>query len=603
MFYFFTAVLVILFAAFSYLRNTWPEVSYSELLFHLKTSFDGTDPQMIYSALLQYALPAVIAIIVIFFIMHIIKIKNKGIYRIISSGLLIVLLLANAISVYSFNSKTRVISDFIADVFDLNKSDFIEKEYVDPSTVSIKFPEQKRNLIYIYLESMEVSFSDTTNGGAFSDNYIPKLTELAETYEDFSGEDDILEGGISLPGTNWTTAALFAETSGLPLDLPVHEGSITNPEQFFPTITTMGDILEAEGYKNVVEMGSSAGFGGLSAYYKGHGNYEIHDYDYAIEKGLIPADYYVAWGYEDEKLFDFAKKEITDLANSDAPFNYTMFTMDTHATDGYACRLCGNEFGDNQYGNVLSCSDRQVTAFVDWIQQQDFYDNTTIVISGDHPTMAAEFASNIPGDYQRKTYTCIINAIPSTTDTKHKEFSTLDLFPTILAALGVEMSSDRLGCGTNLYSTNQTIIEEFGKDVCVQEFSKNSSFVESLINNTVNEDSMKTAQENSYLEVAEEEDGGTRFRLVQADTISYMNIRELKLIVHDHTTGQDFEYELEREVARSGWKGVNHSDFPFANIQNVDCEIYISVDDFDNYLFKKVPADELGMWDLRWDFD
>ncbi|SHJ49263.1 sulfatase-like hydrolase/transferase [Pseudobutyrivibrio xylanivorans] len=603
MFYFLTAILVILFAAFSYLRNTWPEVSYSELLFHLKTSFDGTDPQMIYSALLHYAFPAVIAIVVIFIIMHIIKIKHRKLYRIIATAIVFVLFVSNAVSVYSFNKKTRVFSDFISDVLDTNKSDFIGKEYVDPSTVSIKFPETKRNLIYIYLESMEVSFSDVSNGGAFSDNYIPNLTELAKKYEDFSGNDDSLEGGVSLPGTNWTTAALFAETSGLPLDLPVHEGSITNPEQFFPTITTMGDILEKEGYKNVVEMGSSAGFGGLSAYYKGHGNYDIHDYDYAIANGLIPEDYYVAWGYEDEKLFEFAKSEITDLAKSGQPFNYTMFTMDTHATDGYACRLCGNEFGDNQYANVLTCSDRQVTAFVDWIQQQDFYNNTTIVISGDHPTMAAQFASNIPEDYQRKTYTCIINAIPVSEDNTHKEFSTLDLFPTILAALGAEMSSDRLGCGTNLYSPKQTIIEEFGKEYCITEFSKNSSFVESLINNTVDEDVMKFAQDNAYLEVAEEEDGGTRFRLVQADSLNYTKIRELKLIVHDHTTNQDFEYELEREVARSGWKGVNHSDFPFANIQNVDCEIYISIDDFDNYLFKKVPADELGMWDLRWDFD
>ncbi|MBR4706922.1 MAG: sulfatase-like hydrolase/transferase [Pseudobutyrivibrio sp.] len=599
--YIFIAILVIVFASFSYLRNTWPEVSYAELLFHLKTSFDGTDPAMIYSALLQYALPAVIAIVVIFVALYFIKKHNRKFYKIVALAVLAVLLVSDAVSVWHFNSKTHVITDFCRAVLKSNQSDFIENNYVDPGTVTIQFPEQKRNLIYIYLESMEMTFADEANGGAFKDNYIPNLTKLSKENEDFAGADSALNGGLSLPGTNWTTAALFAETSGIPLDLPVHEGTITNPEQFFPGLVTMGDILKDEGYTNIVEMGSSAGFGGLSAYYKGHGDYEIHDYDYALKEGLIPSDYHEFWGYEDEKLFEFAKKEITDLAKAGQPFNYTMFTMDTHAQDGYVCHLCDNKYGDNQYANVIACSDKQVVDFVKWIQSQDFYENTTIVISGDHPSMDADFCENI-GDYQRRTYTCIVNSAITSKVENHREFATIDLFPTILASLGVEMSSDRLGCGTNLYGTKQTIVEEFGKDTCFSEFSLGSSFVESFIKFEVDEETMKTAQEGSYLEVADE-NGGTRFRLIQADKISGLNIRELKLKVHDNTTGQDYEYDMEVEIARSGWHGIVHSDFPFANINNVECEVYISVDSYDNYLFKKVTSEELGMWDVRWDFE
>ena len=46
-----------------------------------------------------------------------------------------------------------------------NKS-FIEEYYVDPSDVTITFPEQKRNLLMIYLESTEVTFSSEEYGGA-----------------------------------------------------------------------------------------------------------------------------------------------------------------------------------------------------------------------------------------------------------------------------------------------------------------------------------------------------------------------------------------------------------------------------------------------------
>ena len=39
-----------------------------------------------------------------------------------------------------------------------------------------------------------------------------------------------------------------------------------------------------------------------------------------------------------------------------------------------------------QYLNVLACSSRRVKDFVDWIQEQDFYDNTIPAMRsfGDH---------------------------------------------------------------------------------------------------------------------------------------------------------------------------------------------------------------------------
>ena len=37
-----------------------------------------------------------------------------------------------------------------------------------------------------------------------------------------------------------------------------------------------------------------------------------------------------------------------------------------------------------QYKNVISCSSKRVYAFVQWLKQQDFYENTTIIIAGGH---------------------------------------------------------------------------------------------------------------------------------------------------------------------------------------------------------------------------
>ena len=86
-----------------------------------------------------------------------------------------------------------------------------------------------------------------------------------------------------------------------------------------------------------------------------------------------------------------AKEKLSEIGIKDEPFNFTMLTVDTHFEDGYVCEQCQNEFGDNRYANVMACSSRQVDAFVKWIQKQPFYENTTIIISGDHLTMDSDF--------------------------------------------------------------------------------------------------------------------------------------------------------------------------------------------------------------------
>ena len=63
-----------------------------------------------------------------------------------------------------------------------------------------------------------------------------------------------------------------------------------------------------------------------------------------------------------------------------------MLTVDTHFEDGYLSDSCKADYG-NQYSNVISCASDMIYNFVKWIQEQDFYENTTIVISGDHLTM------------------------------------------------------------------------------------------------------------------------------------------------------------------------------------------------------------------------
>ncbi|MBP3735413.1 MAG: sulfatase-like hydrolase/transferase, partial [Lachnospiraceae bacterium] len=374
---------VLLFFSARWFFATWSKVTVSEVIFHLATSLKGTSHSMLRQYALSCALPALLVLAVLLFVSFRTVLSGKKTRRVIMALMAVLLFFDIA---YLFNGLDA--GEYIRAQMD--RSVFVEQQYVDPKDVTLRFPEKKRNLIYIYLESMETTFADPENGGAFPKNVIPELTELAQENEDFSGESAALEGGYSMPGTDWTMGGMFAQTSGLPLLIPIDINAMSTQSVFFPGIVTLGDILHDNGYRQVLLLGSDAVFGGREVYFTSHGGYEMADYPYAIEQGWIPESYNVWWGYEDEKLFAFAKEMLLELSASDEPFNLTFLTTDTHFEDGYICRLCGDEFGDNQYANAYACSSRQVTEFVRWVQEQDFYEDTTIVLCGDHPTMDAD---------------------------------------------------------------------------------------------------------------------------------------------------------------------------------------------------------------------
>ena len=355
----------------------------------------------------------------------------------------------------------------------LEESSFYKENYVNPNDVKITFPNKKRNLIYIYLESMENSALSKDNGGTVEKSYISKLENLALNNLNFSHTDKI-GGAYQVNNSEWTIAAMISHTSGTTLNTynitGNHNGNYT---KFLPGVTSIGDILSKEGYINYLMLGSDSVYGGRKKYFKQHGFYNIFDYNTAIEKQKIK-DYYVWWGYEDKKLFEYAKEELLKLSDGEQPFNFTMLTVDTHFMDGYLDESCDTPF-DSRYANVFNCSSNMVYDFVSWIKEQDFYENTTIVLVGDHLTMQSDIFE-LEDDYQRTIFNTFINSSIDTKYNKNRDFSTLDLFPTTLASLGVEIEGDRLGLGTNLFSGKETLIEKYGLDYVNKEVLKNSSY-------------------------------------------------------------------------------------------------------------------------------
>lgn len=471
----------------NWVLDTWGLLSIDEIIFHLKVLLDGTNSDVVLDGI-NACVP--LAVLVLFLsIFLIIGLRNKHGKCMIALFLVAVIACGSAgRAAYEVYDELDV-KEYL--VSQKKESHFIEQNYVDPRTTKITFPEQKRNLIYIYLESMESTFASKGDGGGLDFNCILELTTLAEENTNFS-DSDKLGGGYPAYGGTWTMAGIFSQTSGIPIKNSEQtddvNATLAEQSSFSSQARNLEDILADEGYNQCFMIGSDATFGGRRAYFESHGKgqTEICDYNTAKENGQIPEDYYVWWGYEDQKLFANAQEKLTELSSKDEPFNFTMLTVDTHFEDGYVCEQCQNEFGDNQYANVMACSSRQVDAFVKWIQQQPFYENTTIVISGDHLTMDSDFCNDVSEDYERSVYNVFIN-LPEGLDTSFekthsREFATLDMFPTTLAAMGVTIEGDRLALGVNLFSDEQTLTEQYGRKGLDKELMKKSKFYDMLIN-------------------------------------------------------------------------------------------------------------------------
>ena len=405
------------------------------------------------------------------------KIKLKNQERSIRASIVALVVIVAVSSINVVNAAQAVsLFDYIDS--QINKSTIYEDYYVNPANVAITFPEQKRNLIYIVLESMESTYTSTANGGVFDESLIPNLEKIQQENLSFS-TNDLNAGEYTVGGTDFTVGSLVAQSAGIPLTLPIDGNSYTGYGTFLPGAYALGDVLEANGYNQVFMCGSDADFGGRSSYYTTHGNYEIDDYDYAIERGWIPEDYHVFWGYEDTKLIDFSKIRLTELASDGEPFNFTMLTVNTHSPEGWVEDGCQDLY-DEQYSNVIHYSDQQVSEFLAWIQQQDFYDNTTIIIKGDHESMSSKYLSDLDG-YTRTPYNVIINPAVTTTNMKNRSFSHMDWYPTTLAAMGATIEGERLGLGTNLFSDTPTLMEELSVRTVAGQICQKSNYYDNYL--------------------------------------------------------------------------------------------------------------------------
>lgn len=353
---------------------------------------------------------------------------------------------------------------------------FIERHYVNPASVSLTWPENKQNLIYIFAESFEASSFSRELGGLNEVNLLPNLTRFMNQGIYFSDHDTYYGGAYTMPQATVTMSGMATALTGvtykIPAGLESDETAVT-----IPGIISLNDLLYEQGYQEYYICGSTPDDYNIGKFYRAHGNATTIGWPEKIASGDLPEDYKVWWGYEDSKLLEFAKTDLQALGNQHQPFLYTINTNNTHRTDGYLEPTCSFDY-EYPMQNAIACEDQLLSQFLDWVIEQPFYEHTTIVLVGDHLGHEEAYTKMLEPQDERRIFNLILNDQSPVKEgsQQNRQFFAGDMFPTVLSSLGVTIEGNRLGLGTNLFSDIPTLIEENSPEYITDALSKNSPF-------------------------------------------------------------------------------------------------------------------------------
>lgn len=317
--------------------------------------------------------------------------------------------------------------------------DYFAENYLNPVSVKISLKNPK-NLILIYVESLENSYKDPTR---FKRNLLQSLDSLGGTSFDHFQQ---------APGTNWTIAGITASQCGIPLkSLTLYDGNGVgeNIKSFLPNATCLGDILHQHGYYNVYMGGDALSFSGKGNFFADH-HYDER-YGRKELKGELSEEQMNYWGLYDDDLFTKIKPKLKELHKKKQPFNLTITTIDTHGPDGHYSTLC-KEQGVKDFSGIVECTSNQVADFVNFVKKQGYLKDTNIVVMGDHLAMynpAHEVLDAMP---KRYIYNQLISQQKITKTRDH--ITHFDIFPTLLELSGFHIEGGKLGLGFTAITPN-----------------------------------------------------------------------------------------------------------------------------------------------------
>jgi len=410
-------------------------VYFDQLIFHLELFFKGNlvaDAQVQKSLYKWLILSSITSTYIYLFFKK--KFLKKNIKKMKELTLFfLVLILSLAYNTALFESVT------------FNKNDFIERNYYFEDPINVQ--NKKKNLILIYVESLDQIFADKEKYGS----------NLLQPLYDLNINSNEIKNFYQIPGYSFTINSLVATQCGIPAK-PIgffKASSLKNIKNFLPNIKCLGDYTNELNYKNLFITSDEIENFGVKYFLLNHKFLNSNIYDVKKLKQLGYETSNFAWrgnknkdgGMHDDVLleasYDIIKKNLNNLQ----PFFLSIYTLDTHSPKGYPNPKCLKTMfedieieKDFTIKNSVICTVKALSQFISKVS--DLNEPIDIIILGDHA---------YPGNDESKSK--IFNKFIIDTKIKfnREEMNHLDFFPSLLHILGYRFKQNRFALGFNIF--------------------------------------------------------------------------------------------------------------------------------------------------------
>ncbi len=244
-----------------------------------------------------------------------------------------------------------------------------------------QFPdaEKKLNVVIFIMESWSAGQIGALSEGPSATPFFDSLSRQGILYTNF------------MANSQRSLEAVPAILTSIPAFYNNH--SFINSQAEMNRVMGLGHILLKRGYTTSFHHGAKVGSMGFDAYARTAGFLKY--YGKEDFPGLADSLQDGTWGVYDEEFFGDA---LSRMNSFNKPFASVIFSLSPHdplKIPRYRESLFAEYKDDDKFRRALRYSDLSLKAFFEKARNQDWYENTVFIITGDHPyhSMRNNFAS------------------------------------------------------------------------------------------------------------------------------------------------------------------------------------------------------------------
>jgi phosphoglycerol transferase MdoB-like AlkP superfamily enzyme len=240
---------------------------------------------------------------------------------------------------------------------------------------------------------------------------------------------------------------------------------------FLQNQTCLSDVLAGLGYNNAVVVGSPITFAGQVHFAASHNIPRI--IDQTVMEANSPIDVFSrarpGYAVDDQMVFAFGRDLYDEFTAKEQPLFISLQTGGPHGASGYLSRNCKPNDVAVMSGNVAAttaCKLQSKFSFIEHVRETRGDRSIVIMVTSDHLKHAPEFFRNYPLEDRRNFVTFMSlgfdNPVANAGDTVSAQAPMIDIYPSLLAYLGIGPTDGRAALGISIFGETPTLVAQKG---------------------------------------------------------------------------------------------------------------------------------------------